>query len=204
VSTDRRALTAHGWGRAAIVAAALLLVLAVTGALAAIFYRPYGPDVRAQLGHGHWALRVALAAGLHHVHRYAGLALGLVVASLVALGWRRSSDGPRRGALLAMALGAAAFLTTGLVAPWERLLPWSSGAGSNMARPMALGQQGPFAELIGVNVRYDDAQFTVLRRRFGRKATGRVYLTHVLILPALTVIVATFAWRPRRRERDRR
>lgn len=198
----RPALLAHGWGRAALVALALLLVLAVTGAAATVFYRPYGPDVRAQLGHGHWGLRVELATGLQLVHRFAALGFAAAVAAMIGLSrfWRRDTEGPGRGRVLAVALAAVAFLATGFIAPWQRLLPWSPAVASNMARPMPLGQQGPFAELVGVNVRYDDAQFTLARRRFGPKATGRVYFTHVLVLPALTVIAVAFAWRPRRRE----
>jgi quinol-cytochrome oxidoreductase complex cytochrome b subunit len=200
VSSEPRPLLSRGWARATL---ALLLVLAVTGALAAIFYRPYGPDPRAQLTHGHWGLRVALAIGLHHVHRLAALGLTLTLAALIALRrpWQRQAPG--RGRWLAATLALAAFVATGLIAPWERLLPWSPTVASNLARPMPLGQQGPFAELIGVNMRYDDAQFRLARRRFGPKATGRVYFFHVLILPALAVIGASFAWRPRRREPDR-
>jgi len=200
-----RALLAHGWGRAGLAALILLLVLAATGALATIFYRPYGPDVRAQLGLGNWGLRVALASGLHLAHLVAALGLTLAVAALVLLcrPWNRQHPGPRRRRLVAIALGTAAFVATGLVAPWERLLPWSPAVGANMARPMPLGQQGPFAELIGVNVRYDDAQFTLGRRRFGPKATGRVYYAHVLVLPALTALGLALGWRRRRRDPDR-
>jgi hypothetical protein len=200
--SERRGLLAHGWGRAALTALALLLVLAVTGAAAMVFYRPYGPDVRAQLGHGHWGLRVALATGVHHVHLFAAVGFALAVAGMLGLArsWRRDAPGPGRGRWLAVALAVAAFLVTGFLAPWERLLPWSPTVAPNMARPMPLGQQGPFAELVGVNVRYDDAQFTLARRRFGPKATGRVYFAHVLILPALTVIGVAFARRSRRRE----
>jgi hypothetical protein len=200
-----RGLLAQGWGRAAAAALALLAVLAVSGALATIFYRPYGPDVRAQLGHGHWGLRVALASGLHWAHLVAGLGLAVAVVALVLLSrpWHRQHPGPRRRRLVAIVFGTLAFLVTGLVAPWERLLPWSPAVGSNMARPMPLGQQGPFAELIGVNVRYDDAQFTLGRRRFGPKATGRVYFAHVLALPALTVIGVALALRRRRSDPDR-
>lgn len=203
MTSERRSLLAQGWGRAALAALVLLVVLAVTGALATIFYRPYGPDARAQLAHGHWGLRMALASGLHHVHLVAALALAAAVVALVALSRPRQHRGPRRSRLVALGLALVAFLATGFVAPWERLVPWSPAVASNMARPMPLGQQGPFAELIGVNVRYDDAQFTLLRRRFGPKATGRVYFTHVLVLPALTVIAVLFGWRHRRRAPDR-
>jgi hypothetical protein len=138
-----------------------------------------------------------------HLVAAVGLALAVVALILLSRPWRHQHPGPRRRRLLAIALGATAFLVTGLVAPWERLLPWSPGVGANMARPMPLGQQGPFAELIGVNVRYDDAQFTVARRRFGPKATGRVYYTHVLVLPVLAALGVGLALRRRRRDPDR-
>jgi hypothetical protein len=98
-----------------------------------------------------------------------------------------------------MLLLGAALLGTGLVAPWQRLLPWSPAAGANMARPMPLGQQGPFAELVGVNVRYDEAMFTVARWRLGVKAAGRVYFAHVLVLPALAGLVLFRMARRKRR-----
>jgi hypothetical protein len=186
-----------------VVALALLAVSVLTGALATIFYRPYGADARAQLANGHWGLRVALASGLHQVHRFAALGLTAAAVAVMALSRPRQHVGLSRGRLIALGVALVAFLATGLVAPWERLLPWSPVVAANMARPMPLGQQGPFAELIGVNVRYDDAQFTVWKRRFGPKATGRVYFTHVLVLPALAVIGVAFSRRPRRRAPDR-
>jgi hypothetical protein len=200
-----RALAAPGWGRAALVAAGIFLLLALTGALATIFYRPYGHDIRAQLGLGHWGTRVALAEGFRVAHLVAAVAVmaALLVLVVLARPWKSPSQPPegtpRRGALAALVLVGALFVVTGVVAPWHRLLPWSPAVGSNMARPMVLGQQGPFAELIGVNVRYDDALFTVARRRFGARATGRVYYAHVLVLPLLTaagVILAFRRWRP--------
>jgi hypothetical protein len=90
-------------------------------------------------------------------------------------------------------------MATGLVTPWKRLLPWAPAVGHNMARSMPLGQQGPFAELVGVNARYDDALFTVAGRRFGPKGTGRIFFAHVAVLPALTMAVTVVAWRRRRR-----
>jgi quinol-cytochrome oxidoreductase complex cytochrome b subunit len=116
---------------------------------------------------------------------------------VLARPWRRAGTGPRRGALAALVLAGAAFLVTGLVAPWSLLTPWSPALGSNMARPMPLGQQGPFAELVGVNVRYDSAMFTVAGHRFGARATGRVYFAHVLALPILTALGAAFVLRRR-------
>jgi hypothetical protein len=196
-----RALLGSGWGRAAAVALALLLVLVLSGALATFFYRPYGHDVRGQIGVGNLGLRVAAASALRLVHLGAALGFTGAVVALVLLGrpWKRGGPGPARSRLFLVAVAAAALLTTGLLTPWDRLLPWSPAVGANMARPMPLGQPGPFPELVGVNARYDEALFAVARWRFGARAAGRVYFAHVIGLPLLTVGAAVILWRRRKR-----
>jgi ABC-type Fe3+ transport system permease subunit len=187
----------HRWGRAALIAYAATGVLALSGALAGIFYRPYGHDVRALLARGWPGLRVSLADGLHVAHLGSAVALGLAILVLLAVRpWR--VGGPPRTRLILLATLAAAFAGTGWVVPWERLLPWSPALGANMARPMPLGQQGPFAELVGVNVRYDEAMFTLARHRWGVKATGRIYYAHVIGLPVLAGLCAVSLRRRRR------
>jgi hypothetical protein len=172
-------------------------VLALSGALAAVVHRPHGHDVRALLARGWPGIRVSLAAGLHVAHLVAAVLLSLaVLALLLARPWRVS--GPVRPRLVLLAVLTALFVGTGWVVPWERLLPWSPAVGANMARPMALGQQGPFAELVGVNLRYDEAMFTLARRRWGVKATGRIYYAHVIGLPAAAGLVALSLRRRRR------
>jgi ABC-type Fe3+ transport system permease subunit len=194
-----RALVAHGWGRAALVALALALALLISGAMAAIYYRPYGHDVRALLGRGWPGVRTTAAAALHVAHLTAAIALGLAVIAIVLLARRgRDPGAPGRGRLALVVTLAAAFAGTGLVVPWDRLLPWSPVLGGNMARPMPLGQQGPFAELVGVNVRYDEAMLTLARRRWGVKATGRLYYAHVVGLPLLAGLAALPLVRRRR------
>jgi hypothetical protein len=128
----------------------------------------------------------------------AAAALGAAVIAFVALAWRREPTAPRRRGVALVALLAVAFAGTGLLVPWDRLLPWSPALASNMARPMALGQQGPFAELVGVNMRYDEALFTLARRRWGTKATGRLYYAHVLGLPVLVALAGLPLLRRRR------
>jgi hypothetical protein len=182
-----RALRGSGWGRAALVALALAVALLLSGAIELAFYRPYGHGARAQVGSETLALRVTATSALHFVHlgAAAGFTLAVLAAVLLARPWR--GGGPGRGKLALVVLVSAAFVATGLMIPWERLLPWSATMGPNMARPMPLGQQGPFAELVGVNARYDEAMFTVARLRLGTRATGRVFFAHVLVLPLLAV-----------------
>lgn len=195
-----RALRGTGWGRAALVAMALGLLLALTGLAELIFYRPYGYGARAQVPSDTLAFRVGLTSILHlaHLVAAAGFTLAVVALVLLARPWQRGGPGPARAPLALAAVLTAALVATGLVTPWERLLPWSASMGANMARPMPLGQQGPFAELVGVNARYDEAMFTLAGRRLGARATGRAFFAHVLVLPVLTVAAAVIVARRRR------
>jgi hypothetical protein len=167
--------------RAWIVALAAAGVLLLSGALAAIYYRPY-----AHRPPGHIGLAVAVAAAARATH---WAAAGTLVVALLAVAVVRLWPGPRRaggvlvGTLTATAL--AAFMATGLVTPWEALVPWAAPQGANMGRPMPLlGRDGPFPELVGVNVTYDDALLALGRLRLGPRGAGRLYLAHTLFLPA--------------------
>jgi hypothetical protein len=166
---------------AALAAAGVLLL---SGALAAIYYRPYGHRAPARIG-----LAVAVASGARAIHL---VAAGALVLALVAVAVVRLWRGPRRagGVLVGtMTAGvAAAFIATGLVTPWQALVPWAVPQGANMARPMPLlGHDGPFPELVGVNVTYDDAVLALGRLRLGPRGVGRLYLAHTIFLPVAAI-----------------
>jgi quinol-cytochrome oxidoreductase complex cytochrome b subunit len=182
------------WGArlaAPIVAAAALL--AVSGALAAIYVRPYAHRPPA-----HVAFAVATVTASRMIHL---VALGVLIAGLVALavvrrGWRAGVGAGPQAAAVAVAVGC---LATGLVTPWGSLLPWSAPLGANMARPMPLlGHEGPFPELVGVNVSYDDALVVIGRLRLGPRGAGRLYLAHVVVLPLAATALALWLVRRRR------
>jgi hypothetical protein len=177
------------------VALALLLVLAVTGAAATVFYRPYGPDVRAQLGTGTGACGWRWPRGCTTCTWSRRWALAAAGGALVALAARPATHRGRGGDRLAGAGWRSRFLATGFVAPWERLCPgrrrWLEHGPADASRAA------------GALRRADRGQRALRRRavhawrrRFGPKATGRVYFTHVLVLPALTVIAVLFAGAP--------
>jgi hypothetical protein len=163
-------------------------VVVLSGALAAIYFRPYGHKAP-----GHVGLALAAVTVVRITHCAAAwtvVALAVIVAVL-ARPWRW------RHALVGMLV---AFLVSGLVTPWERLLPWSVPLGANMARPMPLlGHDGPFPELVGVNVTYDDTVLAIGRLRLGARGVGRLYLAHAVVLPlAAGALAAVGSWRRRR------
>jgi quinol-cytochrome oxidoreductase complex cytochrome b subunit len=186
------------WGRVAALAAALAVVAAVSGALATIYFRSYSWDARGQLGH--LARSVGLAAVLAEVHRLAAHAF-VAAAALAGILWRTATRGALGWRPLAAGVLALALFFTGHLVPWRRLLPWTPAPGSNLSRPTPLlGHDGPFPELVGVNMRYDDAVFTVAGRRFGPRATARVYWTHVAVLPLMSAVLVALWVRSRRRQ----
>jgi hypothetical protein len=175
--------------RARTILLASAALLALSGALATIHHRPWSHRAP-----GHIGFAVALVAAVRTAHRAA--ALTLVVAAL-AMVWLRPRPAGR-AVLVAVALGGA-MLATGLVTPWPSLLPWAGPQGSNLGRPMLLlGREGPFPELVGVNVVYDDTVLALGRLRLGPRGVGRLYLAHVVFLPVAVLAVAAIA---RRRNR---
>jgi quinol-cytochrome oxidoreductase complex cytochrome b subunit len=189
------------WGRAAALAAALAALATLSGALAIIYFRPYGYDARGQLGH--LSRSVAVATVLAEVHRLASHAF-VVVAAVAAILWRVAGRPARTGRVVAGAVVVLAFFVSGHLFPWRRVLPWTATPGSNLSRPTPLlGHDGPFPELVGVNLRYDDALFAVTGRRFGPRAAARVYWMHVAGLPLVSVVLLVLWTRARsRREAD--
>jgi hypothetical protein len=174
----------RSWVEALVVLSAAVLVL--SGALATIHVRPYGHRAP-----GHLGLALAAVAALRVAH---GVSAGILVASALTVAvLRRPWSRPRAPAAGFAML--AAFVLTGLATPWDSLLPWSPPLGANMARPMPLlGHDGPFPELVEVNVKYDDTVRAIGRLRLGPRGVGRLYLAHAVVLPvgavAALVIVA--------------
>jgi hypothetical protein len=178
-----------------VVAAVAAAALSLSGALAAIYVRPYGHHPPS-----HVRLAVVATAVLRAIHTT--FAVVLVVSALAAalLGrfWRRALIREHPEWAVAALLGLLT-LVSGLLIPWSSLLPWTPVIGPNLGRPVPLlGYDGPFGELIGVNVRYDDALLALGRWRVGPKGVGRLYFAHLVIVPLVTVIVVGVGRRRRR------
>jgi quinol-cytochrome oxidoreductase complex cytochrome b subunit len=174
-------------GRVLLLVVVLAVVAAASGALSVVYFRPRAAPAAAD-GAATAALGFAVNAawGLKTIHLVAVHAL---VVALVAWGLLAEA-GRRRGlAISALAMVTVAFLITGHLLPWNRLLPWAPRLGQNMARATpVLGQEGPFPELVGVNVRYDDALPTFRGRRLGPRGVRRTFWLHVAVLPGVTLL----------------
>jgi hypothetical protein len=192
VSRDPTHPAGPAWrARLEALVALIAALLVVSGALAAIYFRPHGHVAPAHVGRA-----FAAVAALRITHSVAAWTAVVLAVGVVLLGrpWLR----PRAPAAASLAI-LAAFLVTGSVAPWDCLLPWSPPLGANMARPTPLlGHDGPFPELVGVNVTYDETVHAIGRLRLGPRGVGRLYLAHAVVLPLVGVAVAVFGWRRRR------
>jgi hypothetical protein len=176
----------------------LAAVAALSGVLAIVHHRPYG---NGRAGLDRIGLHVGAARALRGAHRASGDLLAAVGAGLGVLAWRRRTvSRPLVGA--AFALGAAV-VVTGHLLPGAELVAWAARPGSNLSRPTSLdANEGPFPELLGVAIRYDDALVTVAGRRLGRRAVSRIYWTHVVALPALAVALGFVVRRRRQAARS--
>jgi quinol-cytochrome oxidoreductase complex cytochrome b subunit len=89
---------------------------------------------------------------------------------------------------------------TGYLLPWDQLSIWAVTVGTNMARAAPLvGHEGPFAELVGVNSRYDMRSFLVAGRLVGGPTLLRFYVLHCIFIPvAASVLMIVHFWRIRK------
>lgn len=201
-----KGLLGSGRGRVLLMVGALAAVAALSGALAAIYYRPRAAPAAIE---GAVGFAVSAAAALRVAHQLAAYALLPALLAWGLLAGTRGADGEASGRKRALgSAGVAALvlasLITGHLVPWEQLLPWAPRVGPNMARTTPLlGQEGPFPELVGVNVRYDDALVTIGSRRLGPRAVRRIFWLHAAVLPGLAVAAGVAAGIAARRRRDR-
>src|SRR4051812_10818082 len=146
----------HWWKRTAKAALAIAVVLLLSGAAGTFYFRPRGHDVRVWLAAGHVRYHLTAVGALHAVHQlgaYLLIACGLALAVGWGLERRRARQQPLPSAKKPIGLAAGlavlslVFLASGHLVPWQRLLPWSPGVGSNLGRPVAMvGHDGPFPE----------------------------------------------------------
>lgn len=196
-----KALLASGRGRVLVAVVVLATLAALSGGVAIIYFRPRAVPAAALDGGVGLAVTAATVAQVAHQ-----LAAHALLPALLAWGLLAGAQRGRGRAVASAATAALvlAFLITGHLLPWERLLPWAPRVGPNMARTTAvLGQEGPFPELVGVNVRYDDALVTVGGRRLGPRAVRRTFWLHVAVLPGVALGAAAASIVVARRRRAR-
>jgi quinol-cytochrome oxidoreductase complex cytochrome b subunit len=89
---------------------------------------------------------------------------------------------------------------TGYLLPWDQLSIWAVTVGTNMARATPLlGHEGPFAEFVGVNARYDARSLLVAGRLVGSATLLRFYVLHCIFIPVVaSVLMIVHFWRIRK------
>ncbi|MBI2895158.1 MAG: cytochrome b N-terminal domain-containing protein, partial [Deltaproteobacteria bacterium] len=79
---------------------------------------------------------------------------------------------------------------TGYLLPWDQLSIWAVTVGTNMGRATPLvGHEGPFADLVGVNARYDARAFLVGGRFVSAATLLRFYVLHCIFIPIIAAVL---------------
>jgi quinol-cytochrome oxidoreductase complex cytochrome b subunit len=195
------------WARVERFIAVVLLggwafVLLVTGIVLVTYYRPTGGDAYHDMKYLQFDIPLGML--MLNMHRQASSqfawvlivhALLTVVAWLLGLHQRRSW--PRRLATAVLACALAALPVTGRLIPWDELSIWAVTVGTNMARATPrLGHEGPFADLVGKDERYDARSHLTAGRLVGPPSMMRFFFLHCIAAPLMVVVlVAALRWR---------
>src|SRR5436309_6728484 len=184
---------------AGIITFYLFLVLTFTGVLLMFYYVPTVP--RAYYDMKDLQNVVPFGNILRNVHRYGAHAMVFMVMVHMARTFYTASYKPPRefnwsvGVILLTFTFLLSF--TGYLLPWDQLSIWAVTVGTNMARATPLlGHEGPFADLIGVNARYDARSFLVAGRLVGSATLLRFYVLHCIFIPVVaSVLMIVHFWR---------
>ena len=177
------------------------LVLTFTGLLLMFYYRP--TVAYAYMDIVDLAEQVPLGI-MRELHRWAGHAMVITVWLHMLRVFLTGSYKPPRefnwvvGVILLVLTLLLSF--TGYLLPWDQLSIWAVTVGSNMARATPLlGNEGPGAELLGVNPIYDARAFLFGGGEIGPHTLLRFYILHCIFFPLVTCLfLAVHFWRIRR------
>ena len=179
----------------------LFLVETVTGVLLMFYYRPTlewaYPDIL--------ALRDVASLGiLRELHRWGAHAMVITVWLHMYRVFLTGSYKPPRefnwviGVILLLLTLLLSF--TGYLLPWDQLAMWAVTVGTNMARATPfLGNEGPFAEYVGVTPRYDARSLLIGGSLVGPPALLRFYVLHCIFIPLIAgALMIVHFWRIRK------
>lgn len=167
----------------------LFLVLALTGLLLMIWYRPTLEWAYADIEEIHYV--VPFGSILRNLHRWSAHAMVVVVIAHMARVFYAGAYRPPRefnwvvGVLL---LVATLFLSfTGYLLPWDQLAYWAVTVGTDIAGSVpVLGHSGPFS-VVGPS---GDVRSLILgEERVGPIALLRFYVLHCVAIPVVSVVL---------------
>src|ERR671922_1382613 len=179
----------------------LFLVETFTGLLLMFYYRP--TVAYAYMDLVRLAEQVPLGI-MRELHRWGAHAMVITVWLHMLRVFLTGSYKPPRefnwvvGVLLLTLTLLLSF--TGYLLPWDQLAMWAVTVGTNMARATPLlGHEGPFAEAIGVDPRYDARAFLLGGRIVGSATLLRFYVLHCIFLPLFAgALMMVHFWRVRK------
>ena len=180
----------------------LFLLLALTGVLLMFYYVP--EEHRAFNDMKDLRFMVPFGVVLRNMHRWAAHGMVLaVMLHMMRVFYTGSYKAPRQfnwvvGVLLLLFTLLLSF--TGYLLPWDQLGFWAVTVGTNMASATPLmGYEGPFHELLGVQVD-NDIRFAIIGgTRIGPNALVRAYVWHCVGIPLVaTLLMVLHFWRIRK------
>ena len=180
----------------------MFLVTVVTGVVLMFYYRPVGEYAYADMKYLQFDMPFGML--MRNMHRWAAHAMVITVWLHMFRVFLTGSYKPPRefnwvvGVLLLVFTLLLSF--TGYLLPWDQLSMWAVTVGTNMARATPLfGHEGPFAELAGVNARYDARSILLGGSLVGPPALLRFYVLHCIVIPLVagTLMILHF-WRIRK------
>ncbi|MEE8484493.1 MAG: cytochrome b N-terminal domain-containing protein [Nitrospinota bacterium] len=180
----------------------LFILLTITGVLLMFYYIP--SENRAYQDMKDLRFMVPFGIILRNMHRWAahGMVLSVMI-HMMRVFYTGAYKPPRQfnwviGVFLLLCTLLLSF--TGYLLPWDQLGFWAVTVGTNMAASTpVLGYEGPFQQLLGVQVD-NDIRFAIIGgTRIGANALVRAYVWHVVGIPLIAALLMGFHfWRVRK------
>lgn len=180
----------------------LFILLTITGVLLMFYYIP--DENRAYQDMKDLRFMVPFGVVLRNMHRWAAHGMVLsVMLHMMRVFYTGSYKPPRQlnwviGVVLLLLTLVLSF--TGYLLPWDQLGFWAVTVGTNMASATPfLGYEGPFHEMLGVQID-NDIRFAIIGgSRIGANALIRAYVWHCVALPLIAAaFMALHFWRIRK------
>jgi quinol-cytochrome oxidoreductase complex cytochrome b subunit len=180
----------------------LFLILTVTGVILMFYYRPTGEYAYHDMKYLQFDVPFGMI--MRNMHRWSAHAMVIAVWLHMFRVFMTGSYKPPREFnwvigvnLLVMTLMLS---FTGYLLPWDQLSIWAVTVGTNMGRATPLlGHEGPFADYLGVNARYDARALLTAGRLVGAATLLRFYVLHCIFIPIIAaVLMIIHFWRVRK------
>jgi quinol-cytochrome oxidoreductase complex cytochrome b subunit len=180
----------------------LFLILTVTGVILMFYYRPTGEYAYHDMKYLQFDVPFGMI--MRNMHRWGAHAMVIAVWLHMFRVFMTGSYKPPREFnwvigvnLLVMTLMLS---FTGYLLPWDQLSIWAVTVGTNMGRATpVIGHEGPFADLVGVNARYDARALLTAGRLISPATLLRFYVLHCIFIPLIAaVLMIVHFWRVRK------